>query len=181
MALIMVCSLQSNSSGSKEASTPATTQARPGSAAGGSAGSQSVGMPINSKETAPDARQNFLTTKKPSPHDRFDDLSRILLDVVGQQYTHVIVDSNFDDDEVNPTLGEIMNMKPGKNASNLERFQLRISKKELYSENDTFVDAVIRDMIKLPIQHVVQKEGGTQLKLMIEYPNDVKALMKPMR
>ncbi|XP_037951015.1 extracellular serine/threonine protein CG31145-like isoform X2 [Teleopsis dalmanni] len=36
-------------------------------------------------------------------------------------------------------------------------------------------------MIKLPIQHVVQKEGGTQLKLMIEYPNDVKALMKPMR
>lgn len=27
----------------------------------------------------------------------------------------------------------------------------------------------------------VQKEGGTQLKLIIEYPNDVKALMKPMR
>lgn len=27
----------------------------------------------------------------------------------------------------------------------------------------------------------VQKEGGTQLKLIIEYPNDIKALMKPMR
>lgn len=40
------------------------------------------------------------------------------------------------------------------NASNLERFQLRITKKELYGEQDTLVDAVLRDMIKLPIQHV---------------------------
>jgi len=31
------------------------------------------------------------------------------------------------------------------------------------------------------ISSVVQKEGGTQLKLIIEYPNDIKALMKPMR
>jgi len=27
----------------------------------------------------------------------------------------------------------------------------------------------------------VQKEGGTQLKLIIEYPNDIHALFKPMR
>lgn len=40
------------------------------------------------------------------------------------------------------------------NASNLERFQLRITKKELYGEQDTLVDSVLRDMIKLPIQHV---------------------------
>jgi len=31
---------------------------------------------------------------------------------------------------------------------------LRITKKELYSEQDTLVDAVLRDMIKLPIEHV---------------------------
>lgn len=27
----------------------------------------------------------------------------------------------------------------------------------------------------------VQKEGGTQLKLIIDYPNDIHALFKPMR
>lgn len=27
----------------------------------------------------------------------------------------------------------------------------------------------------------VQKEGGTQIKLIIEYPNDIHALFKPMR
>lgn len=31
---------------------------------------------------------------------------------------------------------------------------MRITKKELYSEQDTLVDAVLRDMIKLPIEHV---------------------------
>lgn len=41
-----------------------------------------------------------------------------------------------------------------KNATNLEKFQLRISKHELYSENDTLVDALLEDMYKLPIKHV---------------------------
>jgi len=40
------------------------------------------------------------------------------------------------------------------NSTNLERFQLRISKKELYPEDDTLVDAVLRDMITLPIRQV---------------------------
>lgn len=74
----------------------------------------------------------------------------------------------------------------------------------MYSAKDTLVDSVVQDMIQLPIQHVgklfnkqihkntfvkllclcsfsVQKEGGTQIKLIIEYPNDIHALFKPMR
>ncbi|XP_065358685.1 uncharacterized protein LOC135952597 [Calliphora vicina] len=176
---------KSNYSGSKETSTPQTTQPRPGSAAGGSAGSQSAGMIATGFQdtNANDVRQPLLTTRKPIPHDRFDDLVKIVSDNPGNlQYGHVIIDSSGDDDGgSNPTLGEIMKMKPSKNATNLEKFQLRISKHELYSENDTLVDALLEDMHKLPIKHVVQKEGGTQLKLMIEYQNEVKALMKPMR
>lgn len=41
-----------------------------------------------------------------------------------------------------------------KNASYLERFQLGISKHELYRENDPIVDGVVNDMLHLPIQHV---------------------------
>lgn len=44
------------------------------------------------------------------------------------------------------------------NSSNLEKFQLHISRKELYGENDTLVAAVIEDMLKLPIQHVGEYE-----------------------
>ncbi|TMW54272.1 hypothetical protein DOY81_000627 [Sarcophaga bullata] len=176
---------KSNYSGSKETSTPQTTQPRPGSAAGGSAGSQSAGMIATGFQdtNANVVRQPLLTTKKPIPHDRFDDLVKIVSDNPGHtQYGHVIIDSTVDDNGgSNPTLGELLKMKPSKNATSLEKFQLRISKHELYGANDTLVDALLKDMITLPIKHVVQKEGGTQLKLMIEYPNDIKALMKPMR
>lgn len=149
---------KSNSSGSKEASTTIVAKSQ-----------------ANSNE-----KSSATTTKKPSPHDRFEDLLKALRDG-GNKYSNVIVDSHLEEDTVNPTLGEIMDMKVGKNATNLEKFQLAISKKELYRENDTVVDAVIRDMANLPIRHVYQKDGGTQLKLVIEYSNDVKSLMKPMR
>lgn len=36
-------------------------------------------------------------------------------------------------------------------------------------------------MCKMYFLFSVQKEGGTQLKLIIEYQNDVHALFKPMR
>ncbi|KRG02283.1 uncharacterized protein Dmoj_GI10702, isoform C [Drosophila mojavensis] len=152
---------KSNSSGSKEASTPAQ-------ASGGGTTSGQEGVIAGPSQS----------TRKPKPHDRYLDLQKLLL---SDEYMHVIVDNEPDVTVNNPTLGELLHRQVGANASNLERFQLRITKKELYSEHDTLVDAVLRDMITLPIQHVVQKEGGTQLKLIIEYPNDVKALMKPMR
>ncbi|XP_055906171.1 extracellular serine/threonine protein CG31145 [Eupeodes corollae] len=149
---------KSNSSGSKEASTTIVAKSQGNS---------------NEKNTAS-------TTKKPSPHDRFEDLLKVLRDG-SSKYSSVIVDSHLEEDTINPTLAEVMDMKVSKNATNLEKFQLAISKKELYPENDTVVDAVIRDMANLPIRHVYQKDGGTQLKLVIEYSTDMKSLMKPMR
>lgn len=41
-----------------------------------------------------------------------------------------------------------------KNSSNLEKFQMRIRKRELYSIDDRYIDRVITDMVKLPILHV---------------------------
>lgn len=39
------------------------------------------------------------------------------------------------------------------NASNLEKFQLKIAQHELYEDGDPLVDAVLRDMVTLPILH----------------------------
>jgi len=43
------------------------------------------------------------------------------------------------------------------------------------------VPSILKKMSSLPIVSVAQKEGGTQIKLVIEYLNGDKALMKPMR
>lgn len=40
------------------------------------------------------------------------------------------------------------------NATNLERFQLSISKKEMYPEDKRIVDDLIQDLTELPILHV---------------------------
>lgn len=39
------------------------------------------------------------------------------------------------------------------NASNLEKFQLRIAQHELYEEGEELVDALLKDMTTLPILH----------------------------
>ncbi|KAH8382326.1 hypothetical protein KR009_002924, partial [Drosophila setifemur] len=163
---------KSNSSGSKEASTQAAASQSGGATSGQDAVAGAPGG------AAGPGTGTTSSTRKPTPPDRYVDLQKHLL---SDEYSHVIVDNAPDVSRDNPTMAEMLHRKASANASNLERFQLRITKKELYGEQDTLVDAVLRDMIKLPIQHVVQKEGGTQLKLIIEYPNDIKALMKPMR
>lgn len=40
------------------------------------------------------------------------------------------------------------------NATNLEKFQLSISKQELYRVDDPVVNALLSDMANLPILHV---------------------------
>ncbi|XP_071454408.1 extracellular serine/threonine protein CG31145 [Hetaerina americana] len=68
-----------------------------------------------------------------------------------------------------------------KNFTNLERFQWSISRLELYGEDDPIVEKLLKDMATLPISKVVQKDGGTQIKLSIELENGEQALCKPMR
>ncbi|XP_058130023.1 extracellular serine/threonine protein CG31145 [Anopheles ziemanni] len=162
----------SNASGSKEYLTTNAQAHR------GHTDTSGPGYPSKSATTAP------------PPHDRFKDLTALIVAPRNRKrpepFEKIIVKEDLyttelDEVEANPTLGDLLDLKLAPNASNLERFQLRISKRELYGASDTLVNAVIDDMIKLPILHVVQKEGGTQLKLIIDYPNDIHALFKPMR
>uniref|UniRef100_A0AAR5PBZ9 FAM20 C-terminal domain-containing protein n=1 Tax=Dendroctonus ponderosae TaxID=77166 RepID=A0AAR5PBZ9_DENPD len=81
----------------------------------------------------------------------------------------------------NPTIGELKNINLEKNATTLEKFHMQISQHELYSKDCPLVDELLRQMQTETVLHVAQKSGGTQLKLVIDYPNDLQALFKPMR
>ncbi|XP_049948239.1 extracellular serine/threonine protein CG31145-like [Schistocerca serialis cubense] len=68
-----------------------------------------------------------------------------------------------------------------KNLTSLERFHRRISQHELYRAGDPVIEDVLRDLATQRIVHVSQKDGGTQIKLVIDYANQMQALFKPMR
>ena len=44
-----------------------------------------------------------------------------------------------------------------------------------------YIQKVLDEMSALPFQSIVQKEGGTQFKLIVEFPGGGQALFKPMR
>lgn len=81
----------------------------------------------------------------------------------------------------NPTIANMLGVKPRHNATTLEKFQYGISKHELYPKDDPLVERLLHDMATQKILHVSQKDGGTQIKLVIDYPHGVQALFKPMR
>uniref|UniRef100_A0A8C5FWN5 FAM20 C-terminal domain-containing protein n=1 Tax=Gadus morhua TaxID=8049 RepID=A0A8C5FWN5_GADMO len=61
------------------------------------------------------------------------------------------------------------------------RFHLGISRWELYHRTDPLLDQVTHYISTQRILNVVQKRGGTQLKLLMSFPNHGEALLKPMR
>uniref|UniRef100_A0A3P9M2D9 FAM20 C-terminal domain-containing protein n=1 Tax=Oryzias latipes TaxID=8090 RepID=A0A3P9M2D9_ORYLA len=61
------------------------------------------------------------------------------------------------------------------------RFHLGISRWELYDRKDSNLAQLTHYLATQPILRAVQKTGGTQLKLLITFPNYGQALLKPMR
>ena len=59
--------------------------------------------------------------------------------------------------------------------------QLSISEKGLYEEDSKDVATVLNNMATLPFVEIEQKDGGTQFKLTVEFPEGAQALLKPMR
>lgn len=108
----------------------------------------------------------------PPVKDPYFDLVKLAFD----ERSMVSVEKRF-----NPTLAEVYGVPYTPNLTHWELFHLRISQNELYREDDPVVDSLMRDMISMPIVHIAQKEGGTQLKLVIDYENAGQALFKPMR
>ncbi|KAK7112956.1 extracellular serine/threonine protein CG31145-like [Littorina saxatilis] len=68
-----------------------------------------------------------------------------------------------------------------KSTTNWERFHTGIRQHFLYDPDKPVVDAVLSDLTKRNIIDVEQKEGGTQIKLIITYDDEGQALFKPMR
>ena len=65
--------------------------------------------------------------------------------------------------------------------SSISISQLSISERGLYKENSKDVEDVLHNMATLPFIEIEQKEGGTQFKLHVEFPDGSQALVKPMR
>lgn len=114
-------------------------------------------------------------------NDLFDDLSEYvheaLSDFDSRKYSNIIITSS------QPSSIKKLKLKKNRNEGTaLDRFHWQINNHEMYSEK--YADLVIElldEMANLLIENVVQKEGGTQLKLIITFENGMKALFKPMR
>ncbi|XP_043280533.1 extracellular serine/threonine protein CG31145 [Venturia canescens] len=120
-------------------------------------------------------------TDKPEAHDDFSDLMDYVINGDGVNPETGVIRTSGEDYTDNPTLGSLKRASPRKNSTVLERFHLEISRTELYPKDSRYVDEILREMATRTILHVVQKEGGTQLKLVIDYADDMQALFKPMR
>ncbi|XP_036139405.1 extracellular serine/threonine protein CG31145 isoform X3 [Monomorium pharaonis] len=113
-------------------------------------------------------------------HDDFTDLVNLMVNGA-VNVDEGVARISGEDREYNPTIGELRKMTLKINSTTLEKFHLHISRLELYSKDSKYVDQLLHEMATKPILHVVQKDGGTQLKLVIDYGDSMQALFKPMR
>ena len=73
------------------------------------------------------------------------------------------------------------NLEEEEDISVWDRFQLGISDTELYGEHSSVIEKVLSKMADLKIVSIVQKDGGTQFKLIVDFKGGGQALFKPMR
>ncbi|CAG5117779.1 unnamed protein product [Candidula unifasciata] len=71
--------------------------------------------------------------------------------------------------------------KHNKGSLAWERFHYGIHQYYLYDPDDVNIDGVLKDLAGNEITSVEQKEGGTQIKLIMTFENEAEALFKPMR
>lgn len=157
-----------------------TGSARQGFAPKDSVAAQTVSptlAPRQRKQKSARAETRRTTTTTVEPHDEFEDLVKCAWppneDATGS--------SRKLSRRYNPTLGHLLQIETSPNMTSWETFQTSIAREYLYHENATVVDKLLQEMATLPIVHVGLKEGGTQLKLIIDYENGGQALFKPMR
>jgi len=116
--------------------------------------------------------------KSQESKDLFNDISQILIKIAQRHNRHWRGSKAVAKE--NPTMGEVMEMKD-ELVTVWDRFQYGISKEEMYPDQGLIVSDILDTMRQLPIVGISQKEGGTQLKLIIEYEDGGQALFKPMR
>lgn len=123
--------------------------------------------------------------KRNQSNDSFDDLQALVIASLNatqnDKYVNIIVapspSSTNDDNELHLNISNSI-----EHPNSLDRFHRQITQFRMYSEkNAKIIDAILMDMAKKRIVHVIQMDGGTQLKLIITYENGMKAIFKPMR
>ncbi|KAJ8664352.1 hypothetical protein QAD02_006014, partial [Eretmocerus hayati] len=123
------------------------------------------------------------------PKDEFNDLKELVERSIKEaDEMNAVVkaspeddDDDFDAEDDNPSVAELKRLELGENSSILERFHLQIRRRELYPADSPVVEELLHFMATQPIVHASEKSGGTQLKLVMDYPDKVQALFKPMR
>lgn len=167
--------LQKTSNGSREASLAAAASAQLNAAnddpahppAG--AGEALLGVGATSGREAPKSTPTV-------PPDPYDDLIKVVMKVETLSKKTRRRRKHW-----NPTLGELLGLDLRENATLWDTFHLGISRDELYGSEDPTVNRLLQQVATMPITHITQKEGGTQLKLIIEFIDGGHALFKPMR
>lgn len=125
--------------------------------------------------------------KKLAANDRFRDLIQLAYepDKSGDAKRHakiIIIDDAIDDNFETLHLSNVAHMKIHANSSILHKFHGHITNREMYSEQSAdIVRQLLHEMATREIDVVKQMSGGTQLKLIITYDNDMQSLFKPMR
>lgn len=56
-----------------------------------------------------------------------------------------------------------------------------IRKQAMHTESDGILESLLRAMTTETVTHLEQKEGGTQLKLIMDFESNGQAMFKPMR
>lgn len=128
-----------------------------------------------------------LTKNNLSIHDPFNDLQNLVMEPLDasqyDKYSDIIISSSWLSKEMkNRKNYNELRLSIIKNETSLDRLHRHITRYNMYDEeNMKIVNDVLKDMATQPILYVEQKSGGTQLKLVITYKNNMKALFKPMR
>lgn len=114
-------------------------------------------------------------------NDLFEDLSKYVHEALtvydARNYSNVIV-TTYQSSSIKKLKFQIKRNE----RTALDRFHWQINNHEMYSEKHAdLVTELLDEMANLLIENVMQKDEGTQLKLIITYENGMKALFKPMR
>lgn len=118
-------------------------------------------------------------------NDRFIDLMQLVYEPDqsgGNKRIAEIIIEDSDDDIETLRLSNIAHMKFNANSTILHKFHGQITNREMYSEQSgDIVRQLLHEMAVREIDVVKQMSGGTQLKLIFTYDNEMRALFKPMR
>jgi len=120
----------------------------------------------------PKSEENQIQPEEVTKKDAFTDLEKVMKTMSINPKLAVYK---------NPSVTDILSLTDEDVGTVWEKFQFGISKREMYDLHSVTVQPVLDKMRNLPIVGIEQKEGGTQLKLIITFDDGGQALFKPMR